>query len=187
MKKLAIGVLLALGIWLSSCGSNTVAPAPTTGAGGNWEAKLVGGIGEAALLDFVTNFSVGYGGGTLTINSFSFFNTNSCFSAISSDTGSAVLNTNASGQVTGTLNYTVTSSSGNTLTLTTAQTTLPNGIVLPSGEVYGTSSGTSGNTALQNGVVTGNWVLGTPGSTSACSGYGTFTMCQGAATCAPPP
>jgi hypothetical protein len=174
MKKLAIGVLLALGIWLSSCGSNTVAPAPATGAGGNWEAKLVGGTGEGALLNFVTNFSVGYGGGPLTINSFSFFNENSCFSAISSLTGSATLNTNASGLVTGSLNYTITSSSGNSLTLTSYQDGLT-----------GTSSGTSGNTSLSGGAVAGTWTL--TGGTGCDSFTGTFLMCQDAATCTAPP
>jgi predicted small secreted protein len=181
MKKLAIVALVALAMMLGNCASNTVAPPPTTGAGGNWEAQLVGGTGEAALLDFVTNFSVGYHGGGLTINSFSFFNTNACFSTLTGESGTAFLNTSASGQVTGTLTYMITgtatssgSTSTNTLTLTSYQ---PVGLT-------GTSSGTSGNTSLSNGVVTGTWSLS--GST-ACSGFsGTFIMCQETANCTPP-
>ncbi len=171
MKKLAILALLGLGMWLSSCASNTVAPAPSTGAGGNWEARLVGGVGPASLLDFVSNFSVGGGGGGLTINSFSFFNSNasSCFLTVSGESGNAMLNTTASGQVTGTLSYTVTSASpaGSTLSLTSYQ----NGLT-------GTSTGTSGNTALRNGVVLGTWTLSSSTDTTGCSGTGTFVLCQ---------
>jgi len=173
MKKFAVVVLLALGLLLGSCASNTVTPPPTTGAGGNWESQLLGGVGQASLLDFVSNFSVGSGGGPLTINSFSFFNVNSCFTAIASESGSAELITSASGQVTGTLNYTVTSgvtstdSSSSTLTLTSYS---PDGLT-------GTSSGTSGTTALRNGMVQGTWTL-TGNTTLGCNGSGTFVLCQ---------
>jgi hypothetical protein len=162
MKKLALVALLGLGLWLSSCASNTVSPTPTTGAGGNWEAQLYGGTGEAALLDFVSNFSVGSDSETLTINSFSFINVspNSCFPNGSSESGSVLLQTTASNQVTGSLMYTITSSTpSNTLTLTTG--------------TAGQVTGTSNNGALVNGVVQGTWSL-----TGSCTGSGSFVMCQ---------
>ncbi len=177
MKKLAIIALLGLGMWLSSCGSTTNTPVPKTGAGGIWEAQLIGGIGEASLLDFTTQFSVGTGGGGLDITSISFINTNSgsCFLTVQGESGSAVLTTSASNQVTGTLSYTVSSAtpSGNVLSLTASP---------PTGQITGTST----NGALTGGVVTGTWSLS--GGTG-CTGSGSFTMCQEAVpnngTCSP--
>jgi hypothetical protein len=175
MKKLATIALLGLGMWLSSCASNTVAPAPRTGAGGNWEAQLTGGTGQAALLDFVSNFSVGFNGGTLDINSFSFFNANTCFSTTSTDSteqGSAVLNTSASNQVTGSLTYQISGAapSGSVLTLTSYPA--PIGLT-------GTSSNGSNNGALTNGVVTGTWSLTSSNNNTDCDvPSGTFVMCQ---------
>lgn len=177
MKKLsAIAALLALGMWLSSCGSKTIADQPITAdSSSNWEATLTGGLGEASKLNFLTNFNVGSGGGQLDITAFSFFNNdpNACFIKVSGATGSTILTTNAANQVTGSMLITVTSSSpaGSTLTLSTTA-----GPGLPGGELSGTSNG--GN--LTNGVVTGNWTL--TGGTG-CTGQGTFLMCQGAATC----
>jgi len=181
MKKLlAVVGLVALGFWLGSCGSSrTLAITPTTSASGNWEATLVGGIGEASKLDFLTTFSVGTGGGTLNITAFSFINTdpNSCFIAVQGASGSTILTTNTTNQVTGSMIITVNSSNpaGSTLTLST---TASGG--LPGGQVTGTST----NGTLSNGVVTGNWTL-TNSSNSSCAGQGTFLMCQGAATCTP--
>jgi hypothetical protein len=169
MKKFAMGALLALGFMLGGCASNTVAPAPSTGAGGNWEAQLQGSSGNGALLNFVSNFSVGYGGGTFTINSFSFINSNSCFATLAGENGSAILATNSSNQVTGTLTYTVTSGGPSVSTLTLTATP-------PTGQLMGTSSGTSGNTALQNGVAYGTWSLS--GGTNCNDYQGTFVMCQ---------
>jgi len=179
MKKLfAVVGLVGLGFWLGGCGSsNTLATAPTTSASGNWEATLVGGTGEASKLDFVTSFSVGTGGGNLDIKAFSFINSDpaSCFLGVQGASGSAILTTSTTNQVTGSMIITVSSSSpsGNTLTLST---TASGG--LPGGQVTGTSS----NGTLSSGVVTGNWTL--TGGTG-CTGQGTFLMCQGAATCTP--
>lgn len=170
MKKIAFAALLALAIALCSCGTTHNTPVPTTSASGNWEAQLVGGTGEASLLDFVTGFSVGSGGGGFNITSFSFINTNasSCFLSVASETGSATLTTSSTNQVTGSMNFSVTSGSGNVLTLTTSSTGV---------------TGTSSNGVLTNGIASGDWSLS---GGSGCTGSGTFIMCQGTASCTPP-
>jgi hypothetical protein len=185
MKKLAIIVLLALATLLANCGSRTVAQQNLTGTGGNWEAEFSGGTGDAALLAFTTQFNTGYGGGTaFNIYYFSFINTNPCFATISGETGSATLNTNGADQVTGTLTYTVNGAftpAGSSTSVTTKLTLTaqpPN-----SGELEGTASGSSGNTALENGVAWGDWTLTNSGNDSSCAGAGTFLMCQETATC----
>jgi len=170
MKKLAFVALLALAIALCSCGSGTNTPVPITGAGGIWEAQLYGGTGQAGLLNFTSQFSVGYSGGTLDITSFAFINSNSCFpilisnsTSTATETGSATLLTSASNQVTGSLIYNVSAGSDALVLTTTAGNGLPGGQV----------TGTSVNRALQNGVVTGNWTV-----SGSCMGSGTFVMCQ---------
>jgi hypothetical protein len=190
MKKLAIIVLLALATLLANCGSRTVAQQNLTGTGGNWEAEFTGGTGDAALLAFTTQFNTGYGGTTtFNIYYFSFINTNPCFTAVAGETGSATLSTSGSDQVTGSLTYTVNSStpSGITLSLSTTARTVPNTTIsLPGGQISGTASGSSGNTALENGAVTGNWILSSTNSSYPnCSGYGSFLMCQESSTCTP--
>jgi hypothetical protein len=189
MKKLGIIVLLALATLLANCGSRTVSQQNLTGTGGNWEAELTGGTGDAALLAFTTQFNTGFGGGAFNIYYFSFINTNPCFTAIAGETGSATLSTNGADQVTGSLTYTVNSNtpSGITLSLTTAARNVPNTtppVALPSGNLSGTASGSSGNTALENGAVDGNWILSsTNPNYPNCNGYGSFLMCQESATC----
>ena len=174
MKKLAFVALLALAIALCSCGSGTNTPVKTTGAGGIWEAQLYGGTGQAALLDFTSQFSVGVDASALDITSFAFINVNSCFPILNStstagESGSANLTTSASNQVTGSLTYTINSSSGSVLSLNAT----------PSSNLPGSGvTGKSVNSALQNGVVIGTWGL-TPGTgTTGCAGSGTFVMCQ---------
>ncbi|MFZ0806487.1 MAG: hypothetical protein WAN03_09910 [Candidatus Sulfotelmatobacter sp.] len=179
MKKLfAVGALLALGVWLGGCASRTLTPTNLTAiTSGNWEATLSGGLGEACKLDFLANFQANSGGGALDITAFSFINvdSNSCFSRVQSESGSTILTTNVTDQVTGSMIMTIISSSpsGNTLTLSTTA-----GDGLPGGEVTGIRS----NGAVTNGAVTGNWTLT---GTNGCTGQGTFLMCQGAATCTP--
>jgi len=168
--------LLGLGMWLSSCATSTVVPPVTTGAGGNWEAQLLGGVGEASLLDFTSDFSVGPGGGSLDIHfPPSFFNTNSgsCFQTIASYNGSAVLTTSTANLVTGSLMYTVTSGSGNTLTLTAGPGSDP-----PTIGFTGTSTGTADDGVLSNGMVQGVWTLTEGSGVTGCAGSGTFVMCQ---------
>lgn len=179
MRKLLILVVLALEVALCGCGNSTPATVPTTSASGNWEARLIGGLGDASLLDFVTTFSVASGGGTLNISSLAFFNNGACFSSGVTANGSAVLTTSSSDQVTGTMTLTIAGGSGNTLTLTANP---------PSGGVSGTSNGTStsGGT-LSNGVVWGTWTLSSSDpNCNATSGGTTFVMCQGNTTCTVP-
>jgi hypothetical protein len=184
MKKLSIIVLLALATLLANCGSRTVSQQNLTGTGGNWEAEFTGGTGYAALLAFTTQFNTGYGGGPFNIYYFSFINTNPCFTAVAGETGSAHLSTNGADQVTGSLTYTVTGSyvpSGGTSTATSTLTLTAQ--PPDSGELEGTASGSSGDTALENGVAWGDWSLTNSSNDSACTGSGTFLMCQETATC----
>lgn len=182
MKKLAFLTLLAIGLVVSGCGNSTNPNTSTTTASGNWEAQLTSGRGSASQLNFVTSFSVtdttGVPNEPLNITGFSFINVSigSCFTNgvdNSTESGTATLNASSTGQVTGTMAFTVTSLNppGNLLTL--------NGTT-----VTGNSSGITGqNGTLSNGVVQGNWTLS---GSSGCSGTGSFLMCQGAPTCTPP-
>lgn len=182
MRKFAILILVALGVAALACGHSNLPSTIRTNTNGNWEAQLIGGKGQAALLNFVTQFNVlnTNGGATeaLTITGFSFFNTQSCFLA-SSASGSANLTTTTINQVTGSMNFTIVSSlpSGNTLSLFTN---------LSDGTPVGTVNGTANNGTLTNGVVTGDWTLTATDTSSDCTGSGTFIMCQNAATCTVP-
>jgi hypothetical protein len=181
MRKLAFLTLLAVAVLISSCGSNTIQPTPTSTANGNWEAQLTGGSGPATGLSFLINFyfstTNGNASGPITVNDFSFINANTCFPGIAGLSGSAQLTNNTNtNQITGTMTLTIKSGSGSTLTLTANP---------PAGEVLGTSS----NGTITNGAVNGTWTL-TNSSNSACNAGGTsstvqpsFIMCQNATTC----
>ena len=183
MKKFAILTLLALELAVCGCGHTSPTNNITTTTSGNWEARLIGGTGQASLLNFVTAFSVtdttGVSNKPLQITGFSFINAGACFTngvGAATEDGTATLITSATGQVTGSLTYTVTSvvPAGSVLTLTTN----------PNGGVSGTSNGTTTTTGtLSNGVVWGDWSL--TGS-QGCTGAGTFVMCQGNNTCTVP-
>lgn len=192
MRKFAIfALLLALELALVSCGSNTPPGVVRTTTSGNWEAQLVGGTGLGTGLNFVTTFTVtntsGAGAEPLDITAFSFFNASPCFAVgvnpdDSFQNGTATLNVTSAGQVTGTMNYAVTSkaagnvAAGNTLTLTSAS---PQGFTA----TFTGTTPTAGN--INNGVVVGTWAL-----TGPCAGgaqpTGTFVMCQATTTCTPP-
>lgn len=182
MKKLAFLMLLALAFAVSSCGTSPdTNPTTSTSATGFWEAQLIGGTGDASKLGFVTGFNV-INVGPLNITSFSFFNAGACFAngvKGSTEAGTASFTTNTgTGQVTGSLTYTVTSAipAGNILTLTT-----------PDGGLTGTSNGTTTTTGtLSNGVAVGTWTLTGGQGDPSCEGHGTFIMCQGKATCTVP-
>lgn len=178
ISKLAILVLVALGMALCACGNgpntNTV---NNTTTNGNWEAKLIGGTGQASLLNFVTTFSV-TNSGPLDITGFGFINDGACFATglnAQHENGTASFTTDNSGKVTGTLSLTVTSINppGNTLSLT--------------GNLTGTSNGTTTKTGtLSNGVVVGDWTLSGGAGDPSCTGSGSFIMCQGNSTCTAP-
>ena len=169
MKKLALLILLALEVAVLGCATSTTPATTTTSANGNWEATLVGGVGQSSSLDFVTAFTVkdtnGGSSQPLSISGFSFINAGSCFASNTLNVnGTAALTTSNTNQVTGSLNYTVT---GGGLTLTLSGTTL---------------TGTASSGALSGGAVTGTWTL--TGGTGDCqSAGGNFTMCQNATTC----
>ncbi len=177
MKKLAILIVLALEIAVCGCGASKNANTEVnTTTSGNWEAQLVGGTQQAALMDFVVTFSV-TNSGPLDITGFSFFNSGACFgNDIHSTTqsGTANFTTAGTGNVTGTLNLTIKSTtSANTITMT--------------GNLTGTSNATSGTLGtLSNGVVNGTWQLTGGAGDPSCSGTGTFLMCQGSNTCTAP-
>jgi len=185
MKKLAILMLLAVELALSSCSTQPPDPFLTTTTSGTWEAVLTGGVGEASKLSFTTAFTVTDINGEnneLDITAFSFINNGACFTTGidgSTELGIAALSATNTGQVTGTMTYTVTSTipAGNVLTLTTGQT----------GGVSGTTNGTDGTIGtLSDGVVWGTWSLTGGQGDSSCTGQGQFVMCQGKATCSIP-
>jgi hypothetical protein len=167
MKKFALLALVALEILVCACGTstNSTTPVTTTSASGNWQASLVGGRGQSGALDFVTSFSVGQGGGTLSFTALTFLTTNSCFVSGQSVSGNATLTTDSSNNVTGTLNITVNSGtpSGNSLILSGT-----------------TVTGTSNKGVLTSGKVTGTWTLtgGNGDSTCSESQPQTFTLTQ---------
>jgi hypothetical protein len=195
MKKVAVLILIALELGVCGCGHTTPTNNITTTTAGNWEAQLIGGTGAASQLNFVTAFNVtdttGVSNRPLDITGFSFFNAGACFTngvGTSTEAGTATLNTSSTGQVTGSLNFTVTSvtPAGDKLQLTTDP--LNN---LPPGGVSGTSNGTTTTTGtLSNGIVWGNWSLQTSNTgcvtTAPTTVYGTFIMCQGTSTCTVP-
>jgi len=185
MKKLATLCLVAIEIAVAGCG---VIPPPTTqvntNVSGNWEAQLSGGTGEGTLINFVTTFQFA-NLGALDITYLNFINDNACFQGGQTATGTVTnAQTLANGQFSGTLTYKIVSGTpaGNTLTL--------------QGTITGTSSGTPGTIGtLTDGAVTGSPSAANPKfgwkltGSSDCGGSkgmtGTFTMCQGSATCSP--
>lgn len=178
MKKLALVSLLALELAVCGCGtSNNNSTTTNTQATGNWEAQLTGGIDQASLLNFVTTFNV-TNSGPLNITGFGFFNAGACFATganVETVTGSANFTTSSTNNVTGTLGLTITSTTNGSV------------LTLKDGALTGTSNGSTTTTGtLSNGVVVGDWSL-TPGSgAKGCNqAGGTYILCQSKATCTP--
>ena len=157
MKEVAVLILVAL--MLNGCGSSTTTA--QTASGGVWQSQMIGGDGAASGFSFITQFSVG-GNGALSISSFQFLTSGTCFPVTGgTQSGTLVATSNSANVVTGTFSFTVTST-GNTLTLTSTSVT-----------------GTLNGTTLTGGSITGTWALqGT--STGCTSAGGTFTMTQSA-------
>jgi len=142
MKQFAVTALFVLGLTLAGCGSGS----NPANINGNWNATLLS-TGNTTAFAFGTTLHVN-GDGSVTVSSFSFTETSSCFESDTTETGAFTLSGSVNGQVNGTFGMSVQSGTpaGNTLTL----------------------SGTAhGNT------ITGNWTL--TGS-AVCTGTGTFTM-----------
>ena len=176
MKSLAILVVLALELAVCGCGNNVPNTVTQTQTSGNWEAQLIDGTGQTTLLNFIVAFNV-TNNGPLDITGFAFFNQGACFATGLNQegySGTASFTTNNAGQVNGTLSMTITSNTtGSVLTLQTGQLT-------------GTSNGTTTTTGtLSNGVVVGQWSLAPGTNANGCTGAttGTYIMCQGKNTC----
>ncbi|MGO9086894.1 MAG: hypothetical protein ACLQBK_16855 [Candidatus Sulfotelmatobacter sp.] len=183
MKTVSFLTLLALALAVCNCGTRTPTTTVETTTTANWEAQLVGGVGQASLLNFVTQFTVttvNGGSQRFVPTGFSFYNAGACFvTTIIPPVGVASLNTNSQDQVTGSMTYTITSQvpSGNVLILTTT----------PNGGVSGTSNATPGTIGtLSNGIVWGTWTLTGGSGDSGCTGMGTFIMCENTTTCTIP-
>jgi hypothetical protein len=154
MKEVAILLLLVL--MLASCNSTTAAQ---SGAGGIWQAQMLGGVGVASGFSFNTQFSVN-GDGSLSVSNFQFLTSGQCFPITVAPTGSMILTEQNNNTVTGTFAFTI-AANGNSLVL--------------SGTVTGTESGT--NTQLLPGTnIFGTWTL--TGSGSCANAGGSFTMTQ---------
>jgi hypothetical protein len=194
MKKFAILAMLALELAVCGCGRSTPLNTVTTTTNGGWEAQLLGGTGPSSQLNFVASFQVttfsGQANQPLNFTNsdgIGFYNSTPCFAVgeyAENESGNATLNTNSAGQVSGSLNMTITNAyNSNVLTLTTNGT--------PTGGVSGTSSGTIDTTGtLANGVVWGTWQLTSSDPTcippNGGKVNGTFIMCQGTTTCTIP-
>lgn len=187
MKKLALLLVLALELAVCGCGNPPIQTTVTTSSSGNWEAQLFSNNAPVSSLNFITSFDItnttGLPSVPLQVTGFGFFNSGPCFDTGQSSAkyaGTATLNTDNAGQVTGSFTFTITSQTipGNVLTLTTS----------PNGALTGISNGTTTTTGtLSKGVVVGTWTLKSANSSCANSNNtNTFVMCQGAATCTPP-
>jgi hypothetical protein len=186
MKKFALFVALAFELAVCGCANNAPNTTVSTTTTGNWGAQMTGGTGEAALLNFTTQFTLTANSGVnepLDIVGFSFINAGECFGTAVADNreaGNATLTVSSTNTVSGSLNFTVTSATnGNVLTL-----------VAPDGGLTGTTNGSPGTVGtLSNGIAVGTWTLTSSDTncipTSSVSG--TFLMCQSTTQpCVPP-
>jgi hypothetical protein len=149
MKKAATLGLLLLAAMLSNCGSNNATGTAAT-VDGTWQAVMVGGSGEASVIDFNTKFTVN-NDNSLNVSTINFLTVGTCFVSGATAGGTFTLTSGLNvTPITGNFSFVVQSGSpaGNTLTLT------------------GTEDGTT---------ITGTWTL-TGGS--GCAGAGDFTMTQ---------
>lgn len=154
MKEVVILLLFVL--LLNGCNSTTAAQ---SGAGGIWQAQMLGGIGAASGFSFNTQFTVN-ADGSLSISNFQFLTSGQCFPITEAPSGSMILTEQNNNSVTGTFSYTITAN-GNTLALT--------------GTVTGSESGT--NTQLLPGTtIFGTWTL--TGAAPCTNAAGSFTMAQ---------
>jgi hypothetical protein len=161
MKEVAILLLLAL--MLNGCGTTT--PNAQAAASGGWEAQMSGGVGTSSGFSFIAQFTVG-DNGALSFSNFQFLNQqqDTCFGTDSiTESGMLDVTFNSADQVTGTFSFTITSSAGDAVTLS-------------SSDVTGTINTTTNS--LTNGSITGTWTLA-PGTGTGCvATSGTFTMTQ---------
>jgi hypothetical protein len=114
MKQFALVALLAVGLTLVGCGSNSTNPATINGT---WNATM---LSNSTTTDF--NFGTGLtvnSDGSLTVVNFSFTTNSPCFASGETETGSFTLSGNFNGNVNGKFGMNVQSGtpSGNSLAL----------------------------------------------------------------------
>ena len=144
MKQFAVVVLATVGMMLTACGSNSHVMGNING---NWQATL--NSSGAEMFTFTTLLTVNADGSLGTSNFVLSVNNSACGFTPSTETGSFTLSGNFNGMVTGTFQYTITST----------------GVEKDTLMLNGTAN---------NGQITGTWSLS--GQTQSCSGNGTFTM-----------
>ncbi len=139
MKQFAVVVLLAAGLALVGCGSNSKNPANINGT---WNATLLSN-GNTTGFNFGTSLSVN-SDGSLNVTNFNFTTSSSCFASGETESGSFTLAGNFNGNVNGQFGMTVQSGtpSGNTLALTG---TVSNGNSITGNWTLTGSSGCTGN------------------------------------------
>jgi hypothetical protein len=114
MKQFAVVVVLALGLILAGCGSNSGNPANINGT---WTATLIDST-NATIFTIGTSLVVN-GDGTLAISNFKFTSASPCLVAADTESGSFTLSGNFNGKVTGTFGFDVSGTpGGGTLILT---------------------------------------------------------------------
>jgi hypothetical protein len=163
MKEVAI--LLLLAVMLNGCGSSTAVESPSASV---WQSVMSGGAGTSSGFSFNTQFTVS-SGGTLSISSFQLLNQDTCYGSVGpTSTGTLNVTYNSADQISGTFSFTIPSSTGDAITLT-------------SSSVTGTVNVNNSN--LLSGVtIIGTWAL-VPGSSGSCvAASGSFTMTQTNAT-----
>src|ERR1700751_5050863 len=116
MKKLALLIVLAVELTVCGCGNPPISTVVTTNTSGNWEAQLFSNNAPVSNLNFVTSFNItnttGFPSEPLDITGFGFFNSGPCFDtglSAQTPTGTATLDTNNAGQVTGSFTFVITS------------------------------------------------------------------------------
>jgi len=168
MKEVAI--LLLLAIMLNGCGSSGAVQSPSASV---WQAQMSGGVGGTAPSDpgsagfsFNTQFTVS-SGGTLSISSFQLLNSDTCYGNVGpTPSGTLTVTYNSADQITaGTFSFSIPSSAGDAITLTSTSVT-------------GTVNVNSSNT-LSGVTIVGTWALVPGSSGSSClATSGTFKMTQ---------
>jgi hypothetical protein len=114
MKKLAVAMLLVVGLAMVGCGSSSKSGGNISG---NWTATLTDSS-QNPVFNFSTQLT-DTGNGTVNVTNFSFSSNSSCFVSGETETGTFGLTGNFNGNVNGTFGMTITSGSpsGNVLTL----------------------------------------------------------------------
>ena len=114
MKKLAVALLLGVGLVLAGCGSNS----KSGNINGTWSAVLTNSSDGSQAFTFTTSITEN-SDGTLSITNLT-ISSNSCFVSGETESGSFALGGNFNGNVTGQFQFKVMSGSpsNNVLTLT---------------------------------------------------------------------